>query len=658
MAVGIMSARASLLALTACFLQVLIQGQVFRAPQDVFLRSRRANRFLVEEVLQGNLERECYEELCNYEEAREYFEDTPSTNAFWTLYYDGDQCEPDPCLHGGKCTDRVGGFLCSCPPPHFGPVCELGAPGPDGNPPSAPLVTSTEISECPIGGPLACDQLCEASVSSFVCSCLTGFRLQEDGRICRAEVEFTCGRLPDEINATLCPRGNCPWQASLLDSRGEELCSCAVIGRRSVLTSARCLLTGAAWPPRPSDFTVAAGDRKTLVAVRSLYIHERFCEHCRDDDLVLLELSRPLTFGPALSHLCLPPARDFSENILMHSGRTGVAGEKTLVYKTLDECRRNMNVSNLLSNKMFCMGGLNEGQEGGQRRPKRAQGSLNELWNYTSADMRRNGTRMAAKGRRMDAITRTRTTNRTTNKTTIKTNTRTTTNKTNTKTTIKTTTRTTTRTEPTMERTGRRLDQKPGRGTRMAAKGGRMDAITRTRTTNRTTNKTTIKTNTRTTTNKTNTKTTIKTTTRTTTRTEPTMERTGRRLDQKPGRGTRMAAKGGRMDAITRTKTTTKTTNRTTTKPTPPWSGPDSDWIRNRAQDPEWSPRCSGLLLGAPVATVERGTAFLTGLLMTSSCGDGLVFTKLSRYLSWIRTRLEASEGQMTSQVLQYPEKR
>lgn len=57
----------------------IILLSVFRAPQDVFLRSRRANKFLVEEILQGNLERECVEERCNYEEAREYFEDTPST---------------------------------------------------------------------------------------------------------------------------------------------------------------------------------------------------------------------------------------------------------------------------------------------------------------------------------------------------------------------------------------------------------------------------------------------------------------------------------------------------------------------------------------------------------------------------------------------------
>ncbi|KAK5874741.1 hypothetical protein CesoFtcFv8_027306 [Champsocephalus esox] len=529
MAVGIMSARASLLALTACFLQVLIQGQVFRAPQDVFLRSRRANKFLVEEVLQGNLERECIEEWCNYEEAREYFEDTPSTNAFWTVYSDGDQCEPDPCLHGANCTDR------------------LGAPSPDGNPPTAPLVTSTEISECPIGGPLGCDQMCEASVGPFACSCLTGFRLQEDGRSCRAEAEFTCGRLPDEINATLCPRGDCPWQASLLDSRGEALCSCAVIGRRSVLTSARCLLTGVSWPPRPSDFTVAAGDRKTLVAVRSLYIHERFREHCRDDDLVLLELSRPLTFGPALSHLCLPPTRDFSENILMHSGRTGAAGEKTLVYKTLDECRRNTNISNLLSNKMFCMGGLNEGQEGGQRRPKRAQGSLNELWNYTSADMRRNGS---------DRV-----------------------------------------------------------------HGDQTGDLRNPNSTIRSPD-------------------------------EPFRNKNGSEGTQN---GRHHQNQDHHQD---KHQNHNQDHNRTP-------HGADRTLIGSetghRTQNGAW--RCSGLLPGAPVATVERGTAFLTGLLMTSSCGDGLVFTKLSRYLSWIRTRLEASEGHvtpqghMTPQVLQYPEK-
>ncbi|KAM4701296.1 transmembrane gamma-carboxyglutamic acid protein 1 [Discoglossus pictus] len=48
-------------------------------------RFPRANSFL-EEIKQGNLERECREELCNYEEAREVFENTEKTNKFWNEY--------------------------------------------------------------------------------------------------------------------------------------------------------------------------------------------------------------------------------------------------------------------------------------------------------------------------------------------------------------------------------------------------------------------------------------------------------------------------------------------------------------------------------------------------------------------------------------------
>lgn len=59
----------------------LITHSVFRGPEAsrVFLRPKRANMYLLEEILQGNLERECYEELCTYEEAHEYFEDTKKT---------------------------------------------------------------------------------------------------------------------------------------------------------------------------------------------------------------------------------------------------------------------------------------------------------------------------------------------------------------------------------------------------------------------------------------------------------------------------------------------------------------------------------------------------------------------------------------------------
>ncbi|XP_029281930.1 transmembrane gamma-carboxyglutamic acid protein 4 [Cottoperca gobio] len=44
------------------------------------------NRFDFELFVPGNLERECFEEVCNYEEAREVFENIPETEIFWKKY--------------------------------------------------------------------------------------------------------------------------------------------------------------------------------------------------------------------------------------------------------------------------------------------------------------------------------------------------------------------------------------------------------------------------------------------------------------------------------------------------------------------------------------------------------------------------------------------
>lgn len=44
------------------------------------------NRFDFEIFVPGNLERECFEEICNYEEAREVFENIPDTEIFWKQY--------------------------------------------------------------------------------------------------------------------------------------------------------------------------------------------------------------------------------------------------------------------------------------------------------------------------------------------------------------------------------------------------------------------------------------------------------------------------------------------------------------------------------------------------------------------------------------------
>lgn len=63
---------------------------VFLSSQEaaqVLLRNRRANQ-VFEEVKPGNLERECVEEICSHEEAREVFEQNTRTESFWVKYQD------------------------------------------------------------------------------------------------------------------------------------------------------------------------------------------------------------------------------------------------------------------------------------------------------------------------------------------------------------------------------------------------------------------------------------------------------------------------------------------------------------------------------------------------------------------------------------------
>ncbi|XP_076021983.1 coagulation factor X-like [Genypterus blacodes] len=598
------------LSLVACFLQALAQGPALRLPpeaQSVFLRSKRANSFLVEEILQGNLERECLEELCSYEEAREYFEDDERTMSFWNVYQDGDQCDPLPCLHGGNCTDKLGGFHCSCSPPYYGPVCELGA---SGRPPTAEL-TEADIPVCATKGPTACHQFCTVSLYSITCSCLTGFRLHSDERSCLPEVEFPCGTVPsssdtDQLNKAVCLHGNCPWEVSLVSSRGMEMCSGVLLGRRTVLTLASCLLLGSGYVfQHPSTVYVVVGDGAKAVPVQALYFHSRFSKDHYDNDLVLLQLVQPLIFGPTLIHLCLP-TKDFSENILMNFGRTALIGRRAnrqrrnLTYKTLDECRRQLNLSHPLSNKMFCMTSRNgaERSQNGQESLKRERHIQNKP---QTGNERQNRIQESPNGA----------------------------------------TGTQNGTRDQQNRTPRhqnpRIDKQ--NGTEERANGSLEHPIERHKSPNGTQG-----------------------------RANGSLEHPIERHESQ--NGTQGRFNGSQEHQIERHKNHNKTQGRANGANNKSGlsnnSSTDSK-IQQRPQKPDGtsrsevgSRRCNGLLPGSPVATEKEGTVFLTGLLISAPANcdgsGGLVFSKLSRYLSWIRQRLELAEGHLTPQVLSYPE--
>uniref|UniRef100_A0A452V778 Coagulation factor X n=1 Tax=Ursus maritimus TaxID=29073 RepID=A0A452V778_URSMA len=98
---------------------------VFLSPErasSVLGRVRRANSFL-EEMKKGNLERECMEETCSFEEAREVFEDTLGLPN--SVSADGDQCESGPCQNEGQCRDGLGEYTCTCLEGYEGKNCEL-----------------------------------------------------------------------------------------------------------------------------------------------------------------------------------------------------------------------------------------------------------------------------------------------------------------------------------------------------------------------------------------------------------------------------------------------------------------------------------------------------------------------------------------------------
>ncbi|XP_006782015.2 coagulation factor IXa [Neolamprologus brichardi] len=153
--------------------EVFLSGQ---SADSILRRHKRYNTGLFEEFLQGNLERECIEELCDLEEARETFENDEKTMEFWAGYTDGNQCMSGPCLNQGSCKDILGSYTCTCASGFTGSNCEI-----------------VIAKRCDVNNG-DCTHFCHSlGVFRAKCSCAAGYRLMQDGVSCEAEVEFPCG---------------------------------------------------------------------------------------------------------------------------------------------------------------------------------------------------------------------------------------------------------------------------------------------------------------------------------------------------------------------------------------------------------------------------------------------------------------------------------
>uniref|UniRef100_A0A8C5TE10 coagulation factor Xa n=1 Tax=Malurus cyaneus samueli TaxID=2593467 RepID=A0A8C5TE10_9PASS len=390
------------------------QGGVFikKENADKFLeRTKRANSFL-EEMKQGNIERECNEERCSKEEAREAFEDNEKTEEFWNIYVDGNQCNSNPCHYGGHCKDGIGSYTCSCLDGYQGKNCEFVIP-----------------KYCKINNG-DCEQFCNIrrdGQKDVSCSCADGYALAEDGKHCVPTVKYPCGKVvvtrakrslllptdysnvtsdqeylltnetsaeddfiittesptpqpnrthsktpyarPRIVGGDECLPGQCPWQAVLLNEEGEEFCGGTILNENFVLTAAHCI-------NQSKEIKVVVGEvdrekeeqSETMHTVAKILVHSKFVAETYDNDIALLKLKEPVQFSEYVIAACLPKV-DFANEVLMTqiSGRISGFGREfeggrlpkklkvlEVPYVNRNMCKQSTNFA--ITENMFCAG--------------------------------------------------------------------------------------------------------------------------------------------------------------------------------------------------------------------------------------------------------------------------------------------------------------
>uniref|UniRef100_A0A8C1JWZ6 Coagulation factor IX n=1 Tax=Cyprinus carpio TaxID=7962 RepID=A0A8C1JWZ6_CYPCA len=358
-------------------------------------RQKRYNTGGFEEMMKDNLERECYEERCNLEEAREVFEDQEKTIKFWITYVDGDQCQSSPCQNGGKCEDGMNTYTCWCPARFSGKNCEL------------EMAKQCNVNN---GG---CMHFCAVDkIYGTVCDCARGYRLALDGRTCEPTGQYPCGRLganiaetlnsrslisaengnqsdslnhinttehnttessptdPPDVNRSSTPQptlknitsffptwhtkknatntenrivggneatpGEIPWQVVFIEKVNKiAFCGGSLLSEEWVITAAHCV------EGKVGSFFIRVGEhdlsknegRESDHGIAEYHIHPRYNSQrsLYNHDIALLKLKGPIKFSDYALSICLG-SKDFTENLLMSAENSLVSGWGRLRY--------------------------------------------------------------------------------------------------------------------------------------------------------------------------------------------------------------------------------------------------------------------------------------------------------------------------------------
>ncbi|XP_039082575.1 coagulation factor VII isoform X2 [Hyaena hyaena] len=273
----------SLLCLQASLAAVFLTQE---EAHGVLHRRRRANSFL-EELRTGSLERECMEEQCSFEEAKEIFQNAERTKQFWISYNDGDQCASNPCQNGGSCEDQLQSYLCFCLDDFKGRNCETNK--------KEQLICMNEN-----GG---CEQYCHDHA--------------ETGRSCRCHeggVSVWENTRSGKEKRQRPPRPNCGWQG--VPQGRVSLAGCTEAGRRADMRGhpARRRLGGLCSPLLRQNQELGEPDS-----------HTGYIPRKTNHDIALLRLRTPVAFTDHVVPLCLPE-RAFSERTLAFIRFSTVSG--------------------------------------------------------------------------------------------------------------------------------------------------------------------------------------------------------------------------------------------------------------------------------------------------------------------------------------------
>ncbi|NXX21800.1 FA7 factor, partial [Podargus strigoides] len=342
---------------------------------EVLKVHKRANYFL-EEIRPGNLERECNEEKCSFEEAKEIFhsqEKTASLNSWhYTMPYffsiGLNPCSTNPCNNGGVCKIRRYNYFCICPPKFGGDNCEKGE------------CKNKHIDlECwyKNGG---CWQYCrDSSAFQVACSCAQGYALHEDGKRCVQTARFAQTNISSAsehddsriTGGTLCHRGHCPWQVIRV-FQDVGFCGGTLISSRWVVTAAHCLDL-----VRPHHVTIGEYHyqrefQEQKIAVERSWTHPHYDPNDYNSDIALLYLSRDVVFNEYAVPICLPsPALG---TLLSAEGTVGTVSGWGATHDTGSTLRFLMKVrlpivsmescqqatARLVTDNMFCAGHATE----------------------------------------------------------------------------------------------------------------------------------------------------------------------------------------------------------------------------------------------------------------------------------------------------------